>query len=111
MKHFAPFIAMIATLITIAVAIVTITNYYLKRRIIDKGPIDENALQFLNKLSGLGSEVLKWGIILLFGGIGLVVLAFVPYSADDSPLPYGIELIFVAIGFLSYYFIVKKGKR
>ncbi len=107
MKNLAPFFVMLALLITIAVAIVTITNYILKRRIIDRGPIDENSLLFLNKLSGLGSEVLKWGLIILFGGIGLVVLEFIPYK-QDSPLPYGVEAIFVSIGFLTYYFVAKK---
>ena len=110
MKHLAPFIVMIAILITIATLIVVLSNYILKRRIIEKGPIDENAYKFLEKLTGTGSEVLKWGIIVLFGGIGLVVLEFVPYDANTSPLPYGVEAIFIASGFLLYYYLVQRKK-
>ena len=107
MKQIAPFLVMIAILITIAVCIVVITNYNLKKKVIDRGPIDDNSLRFLNKLSGLGQEMLKWGLIILFGGIGLVLLEFIPFNADSSPLPYGVEAIFIASGFLTYYFLVK----
>jgi hypothetical protein len=111
MKQFAPFLVMIAVLITISVLVATLANYNLKRRIIDKGPIDEHALAFLNKLTGLDSEMLKWGLILLFGGLGLLVLEFVPQSSENSPLPYGIEAIFIAAGLLCYYFILKRKKQ
>jgi hypothetical protein len=108
MKNLAPFIVMIAILITIASIIVVLSNYTLKKRIVDKGPIDEHALKFLERLTGTGSEILKWGIIILFGGIGLVLLEFVPYDANSSPLPYGVEAIFISIGFLLYYLIERK---
>jgi purine-cytosine permease-like protein len=108
MKSLAPFIVMIAILITIASIIIVLSNYTLKRRIIDKGPLDEHSLKFLEKLTGAGSEILKWGIIILFGGIGLVVLEFVPFDANISPLPYGIEAIFIALGFLLYYYLVQR---
>lgn len=110
MKSLAPFIVMIAVLITIATIIVVLSNYILKRRIIDKGPIDEHSLKFLERLTGAGSEILKWGIIVLFGGIGLVILEFVPFDANKSPLPYGIEAIFIALGFLLYYYLVQRKK-
>ena len=85
MKNLMPWFVMLGCLITIGVAIVTITNYSLKRKIIEKGPLDENTVKILDKLSGLGSEMLKWGIILLFGGIGLVLLEYIPYSGQ-SPI-------------------------
>jgi hypothetical protein len=104
------FLTPIVLSIVITVVIIALYNYRLKRRIIDSGPIDDNALKFLTSLSGFGSEVLKWGIILLFGGLGLVVLEFIPIKASQSSLPYGVEAIFLAVGFLVYYFIVKKQK-
>lgn len=110
MKNLAPFIVMIAILIAISSIIIVLSNYTLKKRIIDKGPIDDHALKFLERLTGAGSEILKWGIIILFGGIGLVVLEFVPYDANKSSLPYGVEAIFVSIGFLLYYYLVKHKK-
>ena len=116
MHQLAPFIMMIALFIVIAYIIVATLNYSLKSRIIKTGPLDENALKFLTHLtpvskSGFGPEVLKWGLILFFGGIGLVVLEYLPYKADESSLPYGIEAIFLAIAFLLYYVISKREKE
>lgn len=111
MKQLAPFLIMIAILITIAVCITVITNYILKKKIINRGPIDDNSLRFLNKISRPGQEMLKWGLIVLFGGIGLVVIEFIPHEGDQSSLPYGVEAIFIAIGFLCYYMIVKNTKN
>ena len=110
MKHLAPFIVMIAILIAISVVIVVLTNYDLKKKILNKENIDDKMFIILNNLTGFSSEMLKWGIILLFGGIGLIVLEFVPYN-ENSPLPYGVMTVFVSLGFLSYYFLMKNQKK
>jgi uncharacterized protein YneF (UPF0154 family) len=110
MKKEIIFITPIVLLIVIAVIIVAFYNYRIKKQIVESGPIDENALRFLLSMSGLGANVLKWGLILLFGGIGLVIIEFIPYKAHESSLPFGIEAIFIALGFLMYYFIMKKEK-
>lgn len=110
MKHLAPFIVMIALLIAIAVVIVVITNYNLKRKILNKENIDERMYMILNNLTGFNSEMLKWGIILLFGGAGLIVLEFLPHD-ENTPLPYGVLTVFVALGFLTYYFLMKNQKK
>jgi len=110
MKQLAPFIVMIAILIAISVVIVVLTNYDLKKKILNKENIDDRMFIILNNLTGFGSEMLKWGIILLFGGIGLIVLEFLPYN-ENSPLPYGVMTVFVSLGFLSYHFLVKSQKK
>lgn len=96
-------------LAVIAVIIVTLTNYHLKKRILDNGPLNEHSIRFLGTLSEFNSDILKWGIILLFAGIGLIFLEFIPHS-KDSPLPYGVETVFIGAGFLTYYLISKKRK-
>ena len=111
MKQLMPFIIIIIFFIIIAIFILALYNYRLKKRIIDAGPLDETSLKFLAQLSGSGNEAMKWGLLLLSAGIGFVVLQFIPYSADDSPVPYGIEMVFVAIGFLLYYFFLKGQKN
>lgn len=111
MKQLMPFIIVIVFFILIAIFILALYNYRLKKRIIDAGPIDDISLKFLVQLSGSGNEAMKWGLLLLSAGIGFVVMQFVPYSAEDSPVPYGIEMIFVAIGFLLYYFFLTKQKN
>ena len=105
------FITPIAICIVVAVIIIALYNYRLKKRIIDSGPIDENSLKFLLSLSGIGSEILKWGLVLLFGGIGLILVEFLPYPADESTVPYGVVLVSVATGFLTYYLIMKKQEK
>lgn len=110
MKNLAPFIVMIAILIAISVMIVVMTNYQLKKKILDRENIDDKMFVILNNLTGFNSEMLKWGIILLFGGIGLIVLQFLPYD-ENSALPYGVMTVFVALGFLTYYFLLKGQKK
>jgi 4-hydroxybenzoate polyprenyltransferase len=111
MKKEIIFLTPIAICIVVAIVIIALYNYRLKKRIIDSGPIDENSLKFLMSLSGLGSDVLKWGLIFLFGGAGLILIEFLPYPADESSLPYGIVLISIAMGFLTYYLIMKKQQK
>jgi hypothetical protein len=113
MKQLLPFIIGIIFFVIIAVLIIAVFNYRLKKRILDAGPLDETSVKLLSQLSGLGSESLKWGIILFFAGIGLVTMQYIPYSAEDSPLPYGVEMIFISAGFLTYYLAMqrKKGKQ
>jgi hypothetical protein len=106
-KHIFVLLTVITIVIVIAVTIISWFNYRLKKRIIESGPIDDDALKFLKKLSDMGTEQLKWGCILFSGGLGLVVAQYLPYDSG-SPLPYGLEIMFIAAGFLAYYFIVRK---
>jgi len=106
-----PYIMTTIIFIIVMVIIISLFNFILRKRIIGKGPVDNNALQFMDKLSGFGSETLKWGLILFFGGMGLVVLEFVPYHADESTLPYGLEIMFLAAGFLVYFLIMRKEQK
>ena len=107
MKQLMPFIIVIVFFILIAIFILALYNYRLKKRIIDAGPLDETGLKFLQQLSGFGTEAMKWAIILFTTGLGLVVMQFIPYSAEDSPLPYGVEMLFVAAGFFLYYLFIR----
>ena len=77
----------------IVVIINSLFSYLLKKRIIDLGQIEKETLDVLLKPIGLSSEPLKWGLLLLFGGIGLVIIEFLLYEANQSSLPYGIEAL------------------
>lgn len=110
MKQLAPFIVVIALIIAISIVIVVLTNYDLKKKILNKENMNEEMFLILNNLTGFGTEMLKWGIILLFGGIGLILIEFIPFN-ENSPLPYGVMAVFVALGFLTYYFLMKNQKK
>lgn len=110
-ERIAAIAAVVIVFIIIAVVIIAWYNYRLKRRIIDSGPIDHDAIDFLKKLTDSGAEQLKWGCILFMAGLGLVVDHYLSYE-DESVLPFGIELMFIAAGFLIYYlFITLKQKQ
>jgi hypothetical protein len=89
--------------------IIVITNYLLKRRLIQSGNLDTESQKLLSKsFINMKFDNLKWGLVILFSGIGLVVIEFLPERhVENSSLAIGIELIFIAIGFLTYFFYVK----
>jgi hypothetical protein len=86
----------------------TLTDYILKKKMIDKGLVNSDAQGIFkqhtaeNKFSSL-----KWGLIIFFAGISLVIMEYIPTS-PESPLPYGLFAIAVSLGFLIYYAMVKK---
>ena len=84
------------------------TDYLLKKKMIDKGYIDEESQALFKEEKSAGKyAALKWGLIAFFGGLSLVLIEFIPFGFE-SPLPYGLVILFVALGFLIYYHIVKK---
>lgn len=101
---------MIALLIIIAVIIIALLKYRLKMRMIESSNIDDRLLE---SLTGPDAklEALKWGLILFFGGTGLIVIEFLPFDSTQSSLPYGVEIVFLAAGFLSYYLLLQSKER
>lgn len=91
----------------IAKIVKTFTDYRLKRRLIELGHIDEKVSNILSNKEDNYFNSLKWGMIIFFGGLGLIILEFIPYDTD-SPFPYGFEAVFIATGFLLYFMLVKK---
>lgn len=86
----------------------TLTDYKLKKKLIEKGLVNEDAGSLLNtkQLDGRYAS-LKWGLIILFGGVGLILINSLEYYRD-SPLPFGVFAVALSLGFLSYFFLVKK---
>lgn len=84
-------------------------SHRLKNKIINAGKleIDPTLLKALtsenepNKLAAL-----KWGLIVFCAGFGLIVNHYLA-AGPNSILPWGIELTFVSIGFLAYFFIAR----
>lgn len=88
------------------------TDYILKKKMIEKGYINEDAQSIFKKQEMVGNTLanLKWGLIIFFAGLALIVMEYIPYS-PASPLPYGLFALFVSIGFLIYYFVAKQSNR
>ena len=107
-KHLAPFVVMIILLIILAITLVNWFNYRLKKRLLDAGPVDEKLLHLIGQLWKPGAEALKWGLLFLSGGLGLILIEYLPNREEDLALPFGVESVFLSAGFLTYYYIIKK---
>lgn len=84
------------------------TDYILKKKMIEKGFVNDDTQAIFKEHSSEGKySSLKWGLIILFAGIALILMEYIPAS-PESPLPYGLFAVAVSLGFLIYYFIVKK---
>jgi hypothetical protein len=85
-----------------------ITDYILKKKMIEKGFVNDDTQAIFKRHTEENKfSTLKWGLIILTGGIALIILEYVPYERE-SPLPYGIFAVAVSLGFLAYYFLVRK---
>jgi len=96
------------------------TDFLLKRKIIKAGHIDKAGI--LEATSGVEKDsypTLKWGLVTLFAGAGLIIIAFISTNSqnwelthgDHAFLPVGIELIAISLGFLVYFVIARFSKK
>ena len=87
------------------------TSYILKKKMIDKGFVNEEAQAIFKQQSADNKySSLKWGLIAFFAGLSLIIMEYVPVQ-PQSPLPYGLFAVAVSLGFLLYYYIVKKDSK
>lgn len=84
------------------------TDYVLKKRMIEKGFVnDDTQAIFKQHTADNRYSSLKWGLIVFFAGLSLIIMEYIPVS-PESPLPYGLFALSVSLGFLIYYFVIKK---
>lgn len=90
-------------------AVIQLLKYRIKRKIVDAGLTDESLIKtILEDIQGhkqRQQNVLKWVFLTGFGGMGLIVQEFLPYSMEESVLPYGVIILFLSIGLLLYYLL------
>ena len=95
------------------------TDFLLKRRIVKAGHVDTAGILDPPKDKVENSyPSLKWGLVALFAGLGLLIIAVIGKgeNADwvhgsHSYLPFGIELIAISLGFLVYFLISRYTKK
>jgi|GEM_PF-1482415 len=96
-------------LITVHAVVGIISNYHLKRRLIDSGKFDDDSLKLLNRsFLDIKLSTIKWAIMLFSGSLGLLVFPFLPDWLKASTFMYGVEAMLLALGLTVYYFIVKR---
>ena len=79
---------------------------------IDKGFVNDDTQAIFKQHTGEDGKFssLKWGLIIFFAGLSLIIMEYVPVE-PQSPLPYGLFAVAVSLGFLIYYFMVVKEKQ
>ncbi|WP_345950919.1 MULTISPECIES: hypothetical protein [unclassified Mucilaginibacter] len=109
MRYIESITITLAFFLALVVIIMAILNFILKMRILNSDSRDTYAY-FFKKTSDYKGAALKWAIMLFFAGLGLIVIPFVPLDemAVNSPLPYGTEAVFLAMGFFVYYLVARK---
>jgi hypothetical protein len=85
-----------------------ITDYILKKKMIEKGFVNEDTQSIFKQHTGeYKYSALKWGLIIFFAGLSLILMEYIEFDRQ-SPLPYGLFAVSVSLGFLIYYYLVKK---
>ena len=86
-----------------------LTDYILKKRMIDKGFVNDDTQAIFKQHSATPNQhsALKWGLLALSGGIGLIIIDYMDVDME-STLPFGILSVSLSVGFLVYYFLVKQ---
>ncbi len=95
------------------------TDYLLKRKIIKAGHVDKAGILDTPKDKEENSyPTLKWGLVTLFAGLGLIVIELIDKNGSmdwmhngHSFMPVGIELIAISLGFLVYFIISRIRKK
>lgn len=85
----------------------TLTDYFLRKKMVEKGLIGDDASQLLHQQNENKFAALKWGLIILFGGLGLILIELISLDVN-STLPYGLFAMSLSAGFLVYFYIVQK---
>jgi len=104
------------------------TDFLLKRKIIKAGHF-ENAGILDQRVASASIEnqetnkypSLKWGLVAFFAGIGFIIINEMTPSVNNedmyhnymnrSMLPFGIELVAISMGFITYFMIVNLSKK
>ena len=106
MAELIPIVAIISVFGSTILFVTTLTNYSLKKKLIEKDMVGPETSNLFKNVSNK-QNALKWGLIILFAGIGLIIIDSLGLDGDEA-MPYGIEAVCVSLGFLLYYTIVKK---
>lgn len=85
-----------------------IADYILKKKMIEKGFVnDDTQAIFKSHTAENKFSSLKWGLIAFFAGLSLILMEYIDFDRE-SPLPYGLFVVSVSLGFLIYFLIVRK---
>ena len=97
-----------------------LSEHFLKRKLINNGHVEQAGILVTPVAPAEESQrypSLKWGLVAFMAGLGLIIIEIIrSYPAVngdlyDTALPYGIELVFISLGFLIYFFLVNRLRK
>ncbi len=96
---------------TIFLIVKAALNYSTRKQLIQKGLVNEDIKHLFY---GNGSNIerylpssLKWGLVMVFAGLALVVIKLMPYYIEGEVV-FGVMLIAAGAGLLVYYAFASK---
>jgi len=111
MQNLENIISTVVVFAAFVIVIIAALNFILKMRIIKSGNQDQDYIKALSSSIEYKESSLKWGIMFLFGGIGLLIISQLQIpDMPESPLTYGILAISLAAGFFVYYLVAVRKK-
>lgn len=92
-----------------------ISDHLLRRKLIKAGQFDKAGILEQPKQSDEVNKYpsLKWGLVALTSGIGLIIINYYTdvHSPENIPLQFGILLVSVSVGFLIYFILMNKRRK
>lgn len=86
-----------------------LTDYLLRKKLVEKGLVGPDVAPLLQKqvMENNKLNMLKWGIIIFFGGAGLIMVDLFNYDST-STIPFGIFACTLSLGFLVHFMVARK---
>ncbi len=86
-------------------------NYATRKHLIEKGLVNEDIKHLFylngNTVDRYLPSSLKWGLVMVFAGLALVIIKLLPYYIEGEVV-FGVVLIAAGIGLLVYYALANK---
>ena len=102
------FFVVAAMLLAFAAVFNQVLLYRVKMRLLRDGLVDKDTAANLLRSGGLLRESLKWGLVFLCGGLGLMLVSFLPERLLSPEFAYGLEAAFVGLGFVVYFILARR---
>jgi len=95
---------------SIVFVIKTLSDNHLRKKVLEKGMVDENIKSLFAKEPGqffTGINAIKWGMVLIGVGFAVIVGRFFPYQYQEEAT-WGLAMVMAGLAFIIYYIIYKK---
>lgn len=97
----------IVMFITIGYVIKVLSDNVTKRKLIEKGVVDENIKYLYDQPGSRITATLKWGMVMIGIGLAIIIAYLFGYDIEDE-ITFALLFIFAGLGLLFFYIIANK---